>query len=97
MSGIARSLDISASGLTAERMRMDVISNNLANINTTLDGLTYLSSQDYNGSDTIQIVANDQGKHMPTLGAECNAQANFTCALFHCIGHYSVKPKRGEQ
>lgn len=43
MSGIARSLDISASGLTAERMRMDVISNNLANINTTrgADGQPY--------------------------------------------------------
>lgn len=32
---IARSLQISASGLTAERLRMDVISNNLANVNTT--------------------------------------------------------------
>lgn len=27
--------DISASGLTAERLRMDVISNNIANVNTT--------------------------------------------------------------
>jgi flagellar basal-body rod protein FlgC len=35
MSGIARSLEISASGLTAERVRMDVISNNIANIHTT--------------------------------------------------------------
>jgi flagellar basal-body rod protein FlgC len=33
--GIAQSLEISASGLTAERLRMDVISNNLANVNTT--------------------------------------------------------------
>lgn len=32
---IFRSIDISASGLTAERMRMDVISKNLANVNTT--------------------------------------------------------------
>ena len=38
--GIARSLDISASGLSVERVRMDVISNNLANINTTrVDGI----------------------------------------------------------
>jgi flagellar basal-body rod protein FlgC len=29
------SFEISASGLTAERLRMDVISNNLANVNTT--------------------------------------------------------------
>jgi len=32
---ITRSLAISASGLAAERVRMDVISNNLANVNTT--------------------------------------------------------------
>lgn len=30
-----RSLDISASGLTAQRLRMDIISENLANANTT--------------------------------------------------------------
>ena len=33
--GMFRSIDISASGLTAERLRMDVISNNIANVNTT--------------------------------------------------------------
>jgi flagellar basal-body rod protein FlgC len=32
---LSDSLEISASGLTAERLRMDVISNNLANMNTT--------------------------------------------------------------
>lgn len=30
-----RSFDISASGLTAQRLRMDTIANNLANVNTT--------------------------------------------------------------
>lgn len=30
-----RAMEISASGLTAERLRMDVISNNIANVNTT--------------------------------------------------------------
>lgn len=30
-----RSFDISASGMTAERLRMDTIANNLANVNTT--------------------------------------------------------------
>jgi flagellar basal-body rod protein FlgC len=30
-----RSIDTSASGLTAQRLRMDIISNNLANVNTT--------------------------------------------------------------
>lgn len=33
--GIFSSMEISASGLTAQRLRMDVISNNIANVNTT--------------------------------------------------------------
>lgn len=33
--GLFDSMDISASGLTAQRLRMDVISNNIANANTT--------------------------------------------------------------
>jgi flagellar basal-body rod protein FlgC len=33
--GFFRSLDISASGLTAQRMRMDVIAENIANVSTT--------------------------------------------------------------
>jgi len=36
--GIFGSMDISASGLTAQRLRLDVISNNIANINTTRTG-----------------------------------------------------------
>lgn len=41
--GFMSSLDISSSALTAQRMRMDVISENLANINTTrgADGQPY--------------------------------------------------------
>ena len=35
MSGMFHSLNVSASGLTAQRFRMDVISNNIANVNTT--------------------------------------------------------------
>jgi flagellar basal-body rod protein FlgC len=33
--GIFGAMDISASGLTAQRLRLDLISNNIANINTT--------------------------------------------------------------
>lgn len=33
--GLFRVFDISASGMTAERLRMDTIANNLANVNTT--------------------------------------------------------------
>ena len=32
---LGSSMEISASGLTAERLRLDVISNNIANVNTT--------------------------------------------------------------
>jgi len=35
MSGFLKSIDISSSGLTAERVRMDVISSNIANANVT--------------------------------------------------------------
>jgi flagellar basal-body rod protein FlgC len=40
---LGSSMEISASGLTAERLRLDVISNNLANVNTTrgADGQPY--------------------------------------------------------
>lgn len=33
--GMFRAIDLLASGMTAERLRMDVISNNIANVNTT--------------------------------------------------------------
>ena len=41
--GLFDALNISASGLTAERMRMDVVAENLANVNTTrgADGQPY--------------------------------------------------------
>jgi flagellar basal-body rod protein FlgC len=44
---IASSMQISASGLTAERVRLDVISNNIANVNTTrgADGQPYRRQQ----------------------------------------------------
>jgi flagellar basal-body rod protein FlgC len=41
--GIFNSFDINASGMTAQRYRMDIISENIANVNTTrtADGTTY--------------------------------------------------------
>lgn len=36
-SGIFNAMDVSASGMTAQRTRMDVISQNIANVNTTRD------------------------------------------------------------
>ncbi len=38
--GLFSGMDISASGLTAQRLRLDLISNNVANINTTRTGET---------------------------------------------------------
>lgn len=37
--GLFRTFEISASGLTAERMRLDVIAENIANVNTTRAGV----------------------------------------------------------
>lgn len=36
-SGIFNAMDVAASGMTAQRTRMDIISQNLANVNTTRD------------------------------------------------------------
>jgi flagellar basal-body rod protein FlgC len=35
MAGMFHALNVAASGMTAQRMRMDVISNNIANVNTS--------------------------------------------------------------
>ncbi|MCI8510061.1 MAG: flagellar basal body rod protein FlgC [Lachnospiraceae bacterium] len=37
MSGVFNALHVSASGMTAQRTRMDIISQNIANVNTTRD------------------------------------------------------------
>ena len=53
---ISKSLSISASGLTAERLRMDVISNNIANVNTTVtpEGTPYRRQ-------SVVFAANESG------------------------------------
>ncbi|GGP18860.1 VCBS domain-containing protein [Silvimonas iriomotensis] len=38
-----------------------VLSGNITNINTALATLTYLGNQDYNGTDTLTILTNDNG------------------------------------
>ncbi|MHB1407159.1 MAG: flagellar basal body rod protein FlgC [Desulfitobacteriaceae bacterium] len=38
--GVFQAIDISASGLTAQRLRLDLIANNIANVNTTRTGQT---------------------------------------------------------
>ncbi|MDL2217235.1 flagellar basal body rod protein FlgC [Christensenellaceae bacterium OttesenSCG-928-M15] len=56
-----KSMEISSSGLTAQRMRMDVIAENLANINTTrtADGTTY---------QRRYVIMQQRGKTMTTFG-----------------------------
>ena len=43
--GLFQAFDISASGMTAERFRMDTIAQNIANINTTRTGRRYTISE----------------------------------------------------
>jgi flagellar basal-body rod protein FlgC len=67
--GFIDSLNLSASGMTAERLRMDVISNNLANVNTTQtpDGGPFrrkeveLSEAPTTFDSTLQELAQGQG------------------------------------
>ena len=67
------SLDMSASGMTAERLRMDVISNNLANVNTTRtpQGGPYrreevvLGERGPSFADTLQALQAGQNGYFP--------------------------------
>ncbi len=60
--GFFTSLDIGASGLTAQRLRMDTISQNIANVNTTRteDGTPYrrreVIFEERTGSDSFSSV-----------------------------------------
>lgn len=69
----ASSFDISASGLTAQRLRMDTISNNLANINTTRtpQGGPYKRQQvvfESRLKDAIAIQAGNMPQEVESLG-----------------------------
>jgi flagellar basal-body rod protein FlgC len=67
--GFMDSLNISASGMTAERLRMDVIANNLANVNTTHTAnggpyrrqLAVFSPAGNNAFDDAMAAASGQG------------------------------------
>src|ERR1035441_5086875 len=71
--GMYSSIEVSASGLTAERLAMDVIANNLANVNTTrtpeggafkrqLVVFAQKQSADANASMDPLDTSNDPGK-----------------------------------
>jgi flagellar basal-body rod protein FlgC len=64
--GMFGAIDSAASGLTAERLRMDVISNNIANVNTTrtADGGPYRRQlvvyEPRSGADSFAAVLSNQ-------------------------------------
>ncbi|MDF2986902.1 MAG: flagellar basal-body rod protein FlgC [Eubacterium sp.] len=68
--GFFTSLDIGASGLTAQRLRMDTISQNIANINTTRteDGTPYrrreVIFEERTGSDSFASALTDAGNKL---------------------------------
>lgn len=66
--GIFNSMDISATGLTAQRLRLDTISNNIANANTTrtLEGGPYRR----------QRVVFSERSSAPTFGSLLNNAIN---------------------
>jgi len=70
--GFMESLSISASGMTAERLRMDVIANNIANASTTrtADGGPYRRQQvvySSGGSSFGDMLASQMGNNTATL------------------------------
>ena len=72
MDSIFKVLDISASGLTAERVRMDIIANNIANANTTLsvNGEPYKRKSVILASRTDTSFSNDLQENIKNMGVE---------------------------
>ncbi len=76
--GMFTAFDISASGLTAQRYRMDIISQNVANANTTRtqDGdpyvrkVVYFEEKGVRGSDTFSHVLNSVSKNYAGKGVK---------------------------
>ena len=53
----------------------------LANINAALDGLTYVSTQYFNGTDTLTLVSNDLGNS--GVGGPLTATSTVNIAVTH--------------
>ena len=81
---LGSSMQVSASGLTAERLRLDVISNNLANVNTTrgADGLPYrrqeviFAARQGGGNSFASQLASARGIQAPQDGAGAGVQVS---------------------
>ena len=76
--GLFTAFDISASGLTAQRYRMDIISQNVANANTTrtengdpyVRKVVYFEEKGVRGSDTFSHVLNSVSKNYAGKGVK---------------------------
>ena len=76
--GMFTAFDISASGLTAQRYRMDIISENVANANTTrtqngdpyVRKVVYFEEKGVRGSDTFSHVLNSGSKNYAGKGVK---------------------------
>lgn len=106
---IGSSMEVSASGLTAERLRLDVISNNLANVNTTrgADGQPYrrqqvIFSERQSGSPFAAALATARGASIggqtPGGGVEVSAIEPDTTTDYKVVydpGHPDADKKTG--
>ena len=72
MDSMFKVMDISASGLTAERVRMDIIANNIANANTTLsvNGEPYKRKSVVLASKTDTSFSMDLQDNIRNMGVE---------------------------
>ncbi len=85
--GFFRSINVSASGLTAERLRMDIISKNIANAETTRTsaGTPYRRQvpifMEQKGSSFSDILSEAKGQYVSGNGVEVSAIKEDTSAF----------------
>ena len=74
---LSSSMQISASGLTAERVRLDVISNNIANVNTPnyRRKEVIFEPRQAGGSPFASLLSSARGGSMQTAGAGVQVSA----------------------
>ncbi len=82
-----KSINVSASGLTAERLRMDIISKNIANAETTRTsaGTPYRRQmpifREQEGSSFSDVLSEAQGQYVTGNGVEVSAIKEDTSAF----------------
>jgi flagellar basal-body rod protein FlgC len=84
--GLFDAIDVAGSGLSAERLRMDITSENLANAQTTKGA----DGQPYRRKTVVLAEAGDIGPTRPSFGSALNA------AMTRSVGN-AASPARGVQ